>query len=169
MNNTALVTGAHGFVGRYVRPRDVKALSRKIARVFRPGGRLVGAREHVVSDPRDILAFQAGHPLHHLYGGEYAYRLEAYQTALTGAGLKLTQVLNAFESDVNVNLFPASRAEVRYSIAGKFDLPMVASLVPGWLRDMRGRNDQTPGAALYLRRSQSIVTVGYSSSKANEA
>jgi len=123
--------------------RDLTALGREIARVLKPGGTFVGAREHVVNDHSDIPVFQAAHPLHHLYGGEYAYTLEEYQTALTGAGLELTQVLNSFASDVN--LFPDSRAEVRRRIASKLGLPMAASLVPGWLLNMRGRRDQTPG------------------------
>jgi SAM-dependent methyltransferase len=80
---------------------DLRALCREVARVLRPGGTLLAAREHVISKPADLPAFLAAHPLHRLYGGENAYTLAQYRGALEAAGLRVDACVGAFESVVN--------------------------------------------------------------------
>jgi SAM-dependent methyltransferase len=121
--------------------RDLRRLCAEIGRVLRPGGVVVAAREHVVSRPADLAAFQAAHPLHRLYGGEHAYLRAEYEGALGAAGITLTAVLNPFESDVN--LFPGTVEETRRALARRLHLP--AALVPRAALALAGALDRTPG------------------------
>lgn len=94
--------------------RDLELLCREIARVLKPGGMLLATREHVITRPGDLPAFLEGHPLHRLYGGENAFTLERYRRAIAGSGLSLTKVLATYAS--NINLYPASDAEVKAKV-----------------------------------------------------
>jgi SAM-dependent methyltransferase len=82
--------------------RDLQQLTSEVARVLAPGGRFVAVREHVISDAGQLDEFLRTHPLHRLYGGEHAYRLDDYLTALKTAGLAVGRVLGPFDSVVNV-------------------------------------------------------------------
>lgn len=81
--------------------RDLPQTCREIFRVLKPGGRMVSTREHVISKHEDLQAFLDVHPLHHLYGGENAFLLSEYTSAITDAGLDLKQVLAPFDSPIN--------------------------------------------------------------------
>jgi SAM-dependent methyltransferase len=81
--------------------RDLDAALREAARVLKPGGRLVAVREHVISRDEDLDAFFAVHPLHSLYGGENAYRLDRYRGAIRSSGLRLERVLAPLTSPIN--------------------------------------------------------------------
>lgn len=81
--------------------RDLPAFAREIARVLSPGGRLISARDHVVSSPKQLQAFFDIHPLHRLYGGENAFTREEYRAALEGAGLIIEQEIGPFASPIN--------------------------------------------------------------------
>ncbi|WP_448658005.1 class I SAM-dependent methyltransferase [Sphingomonas sp. CJ99] len=122
---------------------DLKDFMKQVARVLKPGGTFAGTREHVVSSHADIPAFQASHPLHDLYGGEYAYLVTEYQDAITQAGLRLERTLNPMESDVN--LAPASMADIKRRWAGKLGLAPLGELVPDALLAMRGARMTAPG------------------------
>ena len=61
--------------------RDLGQFCREMARLARPGGLVVTLRDHVISGPEQMQAFLDGHPLHHLYGGENAFTLDAYRSA----------------------------------------------------------------------------------------
>lgn len=89
--------------------RDLPQTCREIFRVLKPGGRMVATREHVISRHEDLPAFQAAHPLHHLYGGENAFLLREYTSAITGAGLRLQSVLAPYDSPINY--FPLSERQ----------------------------------------------------------
>lgn len=89
--------------------RDLPQTCREIFRVLKPGGRMVATREHVISKRDDLQAFLDSHPLHHLYGGENAFLLDDYISAISGAGLSLTQVLAPFDSPINY--FPMTEAQ----------------------------------------------------------
>jgi SAM-dependent methyltransferase len=113
--------------------RDLKAFCREVARVLKPGGRVIATREHVLSSMEDLPVFLASHPLHALYGGEHAFLLSDYHDALTGAGLKLTKSLNPLTSDIN--LFPMTREDHRDILARRFRVPrwLVTDMVMRWV------------------------------------
>lgn len=90
--------------------RDLRQLCAEAARVLRPSGVFIAVREHVIRSPEDLPAFLASHPLHSLYGGEHAYLLTEYETAIRDAGLSLTQLLGPFESVINY--YPATPEQV---------------------------------------------------------
>jgi SAM-dependent methyltransferase len=123
--------------------RDLAALAREIARVLKPGGVFAGTREHVVTRHEDIPAFQAGHPLHALYGGEYAYLVDEYQGAIRAAGLRLVRTLNPLQSDINTA--PATMAEIKRRWAGRLGLGALSGLVPDALLAFRGAHLDAPG------------------------
>jgi SAM-dependent methyltransferase len=70
-------------------------------RVLKHGGIFIGTREHVISKKEDLQIFLDDHLLHHLYGGENAYLLNEYLTAITGSGLSLRQVFAPYDSAIN--------------------------------------------------------------------
>jgi SAM-dependent methyltransferase len=122
--------------------RDLTQLCAEVGRVLRPGGRFIATREHVVSSHADIPAFQAAHPLHHLYGGESAFMLAEYTTAIERAGITMTRVLNSKESDIN--LYPESCLGIKRRWAKRVFLPF-----PQWIPDAllrySGNRSQVPG------------------------
>lgn len=123
---------------------DLPALCREATRILKPGGVFIATREHVISSPEDLQAFLAGHPLHRLYGGEHAFRLDEYVDAITGAGLKLNHVLNPFESEIN--LFPTTMTELRRAIARSMRLPAAfGALIPQAFIRRAGARAQAPG------------------------
>ena len=80
---------------------DLAAACREFLRVLKPGGVLVAVREHVISRPEDLPAFLDIHPLHKLYGGENAFQLDQYRSAIRAAGFDLEQVLAPLHSPIN--------------------------------------------------------------------
>jgi SAM-dependent methyltransferase len=119
--------------------RDLRRLCAEIGRVMKPGAVFIATREHVISRSRDLQAFLDGHPLHHRYGGEHAYRLRDYVGAIEAGGIRIDRILNPLQSDIN--LFPQTREGIRARIARRLALPS-PKLVPlaalgwlgGWLR-----------------------------------
>ncbi len=89
--------------------RDLPRVLRECARTLRPGGVFLACREHVVDNPRQLAAFLAHHPIHQMAGGENAYRLDEYQSAITGAGLRLERVIGPWDSVINA--FPGVASE----------------------------------------------------------
>jgi SAM-dependent methyltransferase len=81
--------------------RDLSAACAEFFRVLMPGGRLLAVREHVISRGEDLDAFLQIHPLHHLYGGENAFELTQYESAIRTAGFQIEQTLGPLESAVN--------------------------------------------------------------------
>jgi SAM-dependent methyltransferase len=94
--------------------RDLGLLCRELYRVLKPGGMLLAFREHVISKKNDLEKFYNLHPLHHLYGGEHAYLLREYITALKAAGFNIQKVIKPFDSPINYA--PMSRNELRSAL-----------------------------------------------------
>ena len=80
---------------------DLPSLCAEVFRVLKPGGVFIAAREHVVSSPSDVPKFLAHHPLHRLYGGERAYRLSEYKSALKRNGFVFYKILRSFDTVIN--------------------------------------------------------------------
>lgn len=80
---------------------DLSAFCREMSRLVRPGGLVLTLRDHVISGPKQRGAFLAGHPLHHLYGGENAFTLAEYRDALVSSGLCIMQEWRSFQSVIN--------------------------------------------------------------------
>lgn len=77
--------------------------------VLKPNGIFLATREHVVTDESQLKEFLSNHPLHQMHGGENAYSLSHYQSALQGSGFRVVQTVATWESVVNH--FPVSNAE----------------------------------------------------------
>ena len=120
--------------------RELPRFCCELFRVLRPGGRLLATREHVVSSPAQLPAFLANHALHRYYGGEHAYTLDQYLTALRGAGFIVRTVLGPLQSVINYA--PFTEATLVDAIADRARrLPGGASLArvllaPPWRRAM---------------------------------
>ena len=88
-----------------------------------------------------MAVFLANHPLHGLYGGENAFLLQEYLSAIRDAGITLTSVLNPNQSDIN--LYPNNLDKLKNGIANRLRLPkiLIPNIAIGWL----GELDRTPG------------------------
>jgi len=84
--------------------RDLELACSEMYRVLRPGGVFMATREHVISRESDLGQFLDQHPLHHLYGGEHAFILGRYVSALKAAGFQHLDILPPLKSAIN--LFP---------------------------------------------------------------
>ncbi|NJM46315.1 MAG: methyltransferase domain-containing protein [Alkalinema sp. RU_4_3] len=84
------------------------------ARVLKPGGRFLAAREHVVTDGQQLAVFLQEHILHQLHGGENAYTVAHYQESLRNAGLTVVKTMAPMDNVINH--FPVSNAEVRQAM-----------------------------------------------------
>lgn len=121
--------------------RDLKQLCSEAARVLRPGGIFIATREHVLSRREDLPKFLAAHPLHDLYGGEHAYLLDEYLGAIRGSGIVMTNVLNPYQS--NINLYPETIIGLKQRLAARFCLS--ANMIPNLLLTMLGTISNAPG------------------------
>lgn len=121
--------------------QELPQLCSEIGRVLKPGGTFIATREHVISRRTDLQRFLDSHSLHGLYGGEHAYLLQEYESAISGGGIKLTKVLNPNCSDIN--LYPDTLDGLRRRVAARLHLPLmlVSDTVLGWIGSM----SRTPG------------------------
>ncbi len=81
------------------------------SRVLKPKGLLFATREHVVSDDQQLRIFLENHLLHKMHGGEHAYPLKDYTSALESSGFKILKCFAPFATVINH--FPTSNAEVK--------------------------------------------------------
>jgi SAM-dependent methyltransferase len=107
---------------------DLDSACREMFRVLRPDGIFIAAREHVISKEADLGQFLDQHPLHHLYGGEHAFLLDRYTSALNGAGFDTVEVLRPLKSPIN--LFPYTIDSLRAAVVEKLSRKIPAG--PLW-------------------------------------
>lgn len=88
--------------------RDLPRVLNECARVLRKSGVFLACREHVVDNDRQLQTFLANHPIHQLVGGENAYYLDEYLSAISASGLQLKEVFGPWDSILNA--FPAVRS-----------------------------------------------------------
>lgn len=81
--------------------RDLPQTCREIFRVLKPGGMMIATREHVISKRKDLQAFLDSHPLHKFYGGENAFLLNEYLSAMRSAGLHIQRTMAPLDSAIN--------------------------------------------------------------------
>lgn len=119
---------------------DLALGMREVARVLNVGGCAVFTREHVATNAGQLAKFLDAHPLHHLYGGENALRVEEYLHPAEEAGLTLRRVLLPLDSVIN-----------RYPLTGREIVTSSARGVRAFLNDrqclyqrIRGENND-PG------------------------
>lgn len=91
--------------------KDLNKFSSEVYRVLNNKGVFAAVREHVIDDAEGLKVFLNNHPLHHLYGGENAYTLYQYLSALKVGGFKKINKLAPFDSDIN--LFPSSKNKIK--------------------------------------------------------
>ena len=80
---------------------DLEQACSEFFRVLKPGGRLIAIREHVISKKDDLPIFLEQHPLHKLYGGENAFLLDEYISAIENAGFSELEVISPWKSPMN--------------------------------------------------------------------
>lgn len=112
--------------------RDLDAFCREAARVLKPGGSLILTREHVLSREEDLGQFFKTHHLHKLYGGENAFTLDRYLSAIRAGGLTVARVVGPKSSPVNYA--PETTEEVARTLKErrKKRLGFWKSLIRGW-------------------------------------
>ncbi len=134
--------------------QDLTKACKEFARVLRPGGQLIAIREHVITKLEDKEKFFELHPLHHLYGGENAFKLSEYKGALLNSGLHIQNVLDPLSSPVNYA--PRSLSSLQDEIAQRIGaripgargvVTMLLSLAPVWYcaRHVLSAFDHRPG------------------------
>jgi len=122
--------------------KDLNRFCKEASRVLKKGGTFIATREHVISRREDLEGFLKTHPLHHLYGGENAYLLEEYLSAIQNSGIRLTNVLNPFASVIN--FFPMTKEGLKASVSGMFGVPW-PQLIPDVFLRFMGWRSNAPG------------------------
>jgi len=79
----------------------LEEMCKEVGRVLKPGGVFLATREHVVSDGFQKELFLQNHDLYKYFGGENAYRLEEYLTAISSSGLQIQHVFGPLDSMIH--------------------------------------------------------------------
>jgi SAM-dependent methyltransferase len=112
---------------------DLIGFISECSRLLKKGGALLAIRDHVIFDEEDKQLFLQSHPLHKFYGGENAYTLEQYKSALTSAGLIIQKTLPTFSSPINY--FPAKRTDISMLKVKKKTASAIIKVFPGLFSD----------------------------------
>jgi SAM-dependent methyltransferase len=134
--------------------RDLEAACREFFRVLKPGGLFMAIREHVITSPGDLPRFLEQHPLHRLYGGEYAFLLKQYVAALERADFAGLKVISPWHSPINYAPYTLDTLKDELAQRAGMGMPAVSRLVRGLLgvpgfwplaRSILERVDHRPG------------------------
>jgi ubiquinone/menaquinone biosynthesis C-methylase UbiE len=123
--------------------QDLRQLCREVFRVLKPGGIFLAEREHVIERREDLEAFLKSHPLHHLYGGENAYLLDEYKSAIRSAGLRLRRSIPPYHHVIN--FVPPMSTEY----LGTMTRQALAKIFPSAVANVMAKNQGV--RALYAR------------------
>lgn len=105
---------------------ELRRFCAEACRVLRSDGIFLMTREHVITRKKDLQTFFDSHPLHYLYGGENAFLLDEYISAIKSANMTVMKVLGPFETAANYA--PMTDAEFR-KMAGRFLLGLGRALI----------------------------------------
>jgi SAM-dependent methyltransferase len=94
--------------------QDLRKGLAECARVLKSGGKLLATREHVVNDEAQLEEFLASHLLQPLHGGEHAYQLNEYLSAIEATGLRVKRCFAPY--DTVINHFPESNDQVKWKV-----------------------------------------------------
>jgi len=89
---------------------DLDKFMLEAQRLLKHGGLFLAIREHVIYNQQDKDWFLQEHPLQKFYGGENAFTLNQYTSALKSANLKLIRVLKYYDSIINY--FPITTNQI---------------------------------------------------------
>jgi SAM-dependent methyltransferase len=84
---------------------DLLLLCLEVARLLKPGGWFIVTRETVISRPQDLDIFLEKHPLHKFFGGENAFLLDSYLSAISASGLVIKKILGPLDNPINFQPF----------------------------------------------------------------
>jgi 2-polyprenyl-3-methyl-5-hydroxy-6-metoxy-1,4-benzoquinol methylase len=93
---------------------DLNAMLRSVARALKPGGMFIACREHAIRREDDLQTFLENHPLHRFYGGENAFLLSVYRSAIRASGLRITKTYGQYETVINY--FPRTESEIHQTL-----------------------------------------------------
>lgn len=122
--------------------KSLQLMCSELGRVLRPGGVFLATREHVISRKQDLDHFLDSHPLHHLYGGENAYLLDDYISAIQNSNITLNRVLNPYQTIIN--MFPDTPKELKRRLCRRIFFPL-PDVIPDWFIGLLGARLNTPG------------------------
>jgi SAM-dependent methyltransferase len=129
--------------------QDLPAFCSEMARLSRKRATILALRDHVISGAEQLRPFLDHHPLHHLYGGENAFTLPEYRSAISSAGLFIKSEWRSFQSVMNYD--PMTQDEIRGKLAavtGPLNGPVGAVLkrLPfGLIAEVATALDRRPG------------------------
>ena len=137
--------------------RDLNQTCREIYRVLKPGGIMIATREHVISKKEDLNRFLDSHSLHKFYGGENAFLLDEYLSAMSMAGLHVQKSMAPLDSPINYFPMTPEQCFVHCTrpVAALIGRPLanfvfsrrhsIGRALMSMLVNALNRRDQTPG------------------------
>jgi ubiquinone/menaquinone biosynthesis C-methylase UbiE len=112
---------------------DLQTACREFFRVLKPGGLFLAIREHVISSDADLPQFLNQHPLHQLYGGENAFLLQQYTTAIRQAGFVDLTVISPWQSPMNYAPYTLDALKNELAHRASLGIPFIRHAVKGFL------------------------------------